>query len=197
MPDNRPRGKNRRGTIELSIIEEKFVNEFMIDFQPKAAAIRAGYQEKSAASTAYHLLNRPDIADRIQYLRERMVAKFEVDRDMIVSELAKIAFADPRNFFDERGNMKEIYELDDISAASLMGLEIEELFAGNGNNRIKIGQIKKLKRWDKVKALDVLCKIFGYYAPIKVDPTTPTTLTDDQFNKLLIAANATKNDPGE
>ncbi len=42
--------------ISLTPIEARFINEYLIDFDTKAAAIRAGYDKKTAAVKGYALL---------------------------------------------------------------------------------------------------------------------------------------------
>jgi len=186
--------KQVRNKDGLTTKEERFVHEFLTDFNAMGAARRAGYAENAAKQTGYRLLNEPNINRIIKREREQMVKKYQVSRETIVTELCKIAFTDPRNFFDEFGNMKEMHELDDITVGSIMSIEVEELFTGSGDNRVKIGMTKKLNRWDKIKALDVLCKVFGYYAPVKIDNVAPPPMSDEQFDKLLIAARETKAD---
>jgi phage terminase small subunit len=45
--------------------QRRFVEEYMKDFQPTQAAIRAGYAPKSARSQAYRLLQRGEIRNAL------------------------------------------------------------------------------------------------------------------------------------
>lgn len=71
----------------------RFVTEFMIDHDATNAAKRAGYSAKSAHSTGYDLLQRPDVAAVIEKEQAALATKHGVTVDRIVAELAKIGFA--------------------------------------------------------------------------------------------------------
>jgi phage terminase small subunit len=90
---------------DLTPQQQRFVEEFLIDFNQTQAAIRAGYEEKSAHVTASRLIRnakvRKKIAEGIQDLRERfkqdsMTAYFalwkqihEIDRQLADHEEAQ------------------------------------------------------------------------------------------------------------
>jgi len=60
-----------------------------------------------------------------------MVAREErtqITQDMVLKELANLAFSDPRKFFREDGTLKHPSELDDKTAAALAQFEVREEF---------------------------------------------------------------------
>ncbi|MFT4079285.1 terminase small subunit [Rhodomicrobium sp.] len=71
----------------------RFASEYVIDADGKAAAMRAGYAEKSAATTASRLLGDPRIQAIIEEARTRVAASAEVTAERIIGRLAEIAFA--------------------------------------------------------------------------------------------------------
>jgi phage terminase small subunit len=75
---------------------------------------------------------------------------------MVLRELARVAFADLRSIYRPDGSLMSVSELSDDAAASVAGVESTEV--GDGT-----GYIRKLKRWDKVKALELLGKHLGMY----------------------------------
>jgi phage terminase small subunit len=48
--------------MPLTLKQERFINEYLIDLNATQAAIRAGYSEKTARSTGAENLTKPDIA---------------------------------------------------------------------------------------------------------------------------------------
>lgn len=73
----------------------RFVLEYIIDLNGRAAAIRAGYAEAKAASRAAILLRRPEVAAFLRAELEAREARTRVTGDRVILEYAHIAFADP------------------------------------------------------------------------------------------------------
>jgi phage terminase small subunit len=92
---------------------------------------------------------------------------FNVTRERIAQELARIGFADIRNLFDEKGGLKTPENWSDEDAAAVASVETDELFEGFGRDRAQIGLTKKVKVWEKTKALEALCRLMGYNEPDK------------------------------
>lgn len=130
-----------------------FAAEYILDFNGKQAAVRAGFAERSAAVTAYTLLRDPFVLEEISRNLEARVQRTHITQDRVLQELARVAFFDPRKLFHPDGSPKAINELDDDVAAALNGLDIQEVFEGSGEDRRFIGYVKKYKVLDKNTAL--------------------------------------------
>lgn len=78
-------------------------------------------------------------------------------------EIARIAYFDPRKMFSPNGHPLSITELDDDTAACVAGLEVLEQYEGSGDERVKVGEIKKWKIADKNAALEKAAKIIGLF----------------------------------
>jgi len=183
---------------DLSPKAALFVNEYLRDLNCTQAAIRAGYSAKTAATQGSRLLKNVQVQQAIAAARERLEKKFEITRDRVMLEYARLAFADPRNFFNDDGTLKRVPELDDDAAAALAGFEVMEEFEGFGKDRFQIGVTSKVKWADKKGALDSIAKIMGWSvervksevsgpdgAPIEVNATVDTSkLTIEQLRVL-------------
>jgi phage terminase small subunit len=75
----------------------------------------------------------------------------------VLAELARIAFSDIRELFDEKGNLKALQDLTPDQAAAIAVFEHRNLTAGNGAG----ATIYKIRLWDKIKALEMLFKHLG------------------------------------
>jgi phage terminase small subunit len=140
-----------------------FVREYIVDFNGTRAALRAGYAESGASTAAARLLANDKVAAEVAKavkLRERRTA---VTADRVVLELARLGFLDPRNLFAEDGTIKPVSEWGDDLAAAIASIEVEELFDGRGDERKLTGHLKKVRFWDKGRALDILAKHTGVY----------------------------------
>jgi phage terminase small subunit len=163
---------------KLSPQQQRFVEEYCLgDKTATEAALIAGYSKKRPDVAASKLLAQPHIAAAVEAKRKKLADKFEVTQERIRAELAAVAFGDLRLLYDESGELRSIHELSPEVAAQLAGVEVEELFAGRGEKRKQIGRVRKVKRWDKVRALELLGKDLGMFADrLKFDGPPGSTM---------------------
>jgi phage terminase small subunit len=159
-PESVKSGQKVPGLAPLTPKQQLFVDQYLIDLNAKQAAIRAGYSEKTAAVIASENLSKPNIAAAIQAAREKTAAKLEVTRERVLAEYAKMAFVDPRQFYNADGSLKNVPELDENTAAALVGIEVDEIRLGEDGP--PIGQTKKIKWSDKRAALDSINRMMGW-----------------------------------
>ena len=112
--------------------------------------------------------------------------KLEVTQEMVVQELARSAFLDPRAMFNDHG-LKSISDLDEDVARALAAIDITEEFDGRGEEREQIGYTKKIKFHDKLKALELLGKHLGMFVDqvkhsgdVKITPVLNVSVSGDQ-----------------
>lgn len=163
----------------LSPRMERFVDEYMVDFNGTQAAIRAGYAKSGAKVQASRLLTNANVIKAIQERRDRAASKFELTRERMIEEYCKLAFSDPRKFFNEDGTLKRVPELDDQTAAALAHFEVMEEFEGHGEDRMQIGFTTKIKWVDKKGALDSIARVMGWNQDkmkLQGDAENPLTL---------------------
>ena len=75
----------------------------------------------------------------------------------IIGAYARIAFYDIRKFYDASGNLKKVPDLGDDQAGALAAFELEEQWEGSAEDGHEV-LTKKIKLWDKLRALDSLGK---------------------------------------
>lgn len=149
---------------DLPAKQRAFVIAYLADpdMNVTRAGLAAGYAESSAGSTGLKILAKPDVQKIVRdEMRKRVVRvsnTAEVTLDNVVKELATVAFGDFRALFNDDGSLKDINLLTAEEAAMLSSVEVEE--SGRGLTR----KVSKLKRWDKVRALELLGKHFGAFA---------------------------------
>jgi phage terminase small subunit len=88
----------RKHGSTLTDKEKMFCQEYIIDLDATQAAIRAGYSEDSAKTTAYHVKQRPEVEAYINELIEKRMWRLRITADDVLIELSKIAFAEPVDF---------------------------------------------------------------------------------------------------
>lgn len=80
----------------LSDRQQRFVNEYCVDWNATSAYIRAGYAPRSAGQGGHELLKNPEIQIAIEDQKACLAAASSVTVAMIVRELLKVATADRR-----------------------------------------------------------------------------------------------------
>lgn len=125
----------------------------MKDLNGKQAAIRAKFSPVSAKTTASAILTRPNVKKGLIYLKRQREKRTLVTADKVVTELARVAFIDPREFYNEDGSLKDVKDLSDDAAAALKSIEEYIEFEGRGADKKAVGKTKKVQLHDKIRAL--------------------------------------------
>jgi len=72
---------------ELTVRQQRFIDEYMLDFNATAAAKRAGYSAKSAHQRGYELVHNPEVAARIKKRGASDAEVLGITREWILAEL--------------------------------------------------------------------------------------------------------------
>lgn len=75
---------------KLTLKQQAFVAEYLVDLNGAAAARRAGYGEKNSNKIATSLLARPHIQEAIAAAMEKRSKRTEVDADYVLTNLLEI-----------------------------------------------------------------------------------------------------------
>ncbi len=145
------------GDSRLTDRQRRFVEEYLVDCNAARAAARAGYSPKGAEKTGYRLKKVPAVREALDAAFEVKRQGTEVDRERIIRELARIAFADISEFavWDEQGlTFKEAAVLSTEQTACVA--EVAESGSG-GTKKLRI------KLHSKTKAIEALCRLLGLY----------------------------------
>ena len=145
----------RRG--RMTNRQKRFVEEYLIDLNAAQAAIRAGYSEKRANAIGYDLLTNTDIQNAIDAALAERAEKTKITAERVVKELAVLAFTDFRKavaWGPDGVTLLPSGELSDGEAAIIA--EVSE-------TRSETGGSIKAKRYDKLKALELLGRHLGMF----------------------------------
>lgn len=153
-----------RGYAKLERRQQRFVIEYLVDLNATEAAIRAGYSRKAAKEQGYRLFTKahPILTPLLRAQRTELAEHSGITRERWLQEIQRLAFYDPRRFFDTHNNALDIPALDDDSAAAVAGFELTEEFTGKGAERVAVGYTKKFKLANKLQALELFGQATGY-----------------------------------
>jgi phage terminase small subunit len=171
---------------KLTPKQKRFIEEYLIDLNGTQAAIRAGYSEKTAMEQGYQLLQKTSVQNAIQNAMIERSKRTEITQDRVLQELAKVGFADIKNFlsfntdlttvgYDNKGNRITDYvhvvQLKD--SEEIDGAVISEV-------SLKDGQLK-FKLHDKMKALQDIGRHLGMF----VDKSEVNLKTDKKLEDFF------------
>jgi phage terminase small subunit len=89
--------KNERG---LTPQQELFVHEYMVDHCASAAAVRAGYSEKTKGQLGYQLLQIPSVKEAVRAELNLLFERIDNTAERVELELHRMAYFDPADFTD-------------------------------------------------------------------------------------------------
>lgn len=153
----------------------RFCDEYLVDLDGAAAARRAGYAPKSAATAAWKLMREPLVQAEIAARQARRITRTEINADKTIRELAHLGFSDIGDLFDAEGKLKPLASMPEAARRSIASIEVDELFEGNGVERTCVGLTRKVKLWDKPAALRLIAQHLGMLVE-KVEHTGTVTL---------------------
>ena len=142
----------------LTAKQTRFVVEYLVDLNAAAAARRAGYSAKRADAIGFDLLRKTEIQSAIELAQRERSARTGITADRVIAEIAKIAFADPRNVMTwgpSGVTLKDSGTLSDADAAIVS--EVSESISQAGSS-------VKVKLHSKLDALEKLAKHVGVYS---------------------------------
>lgn len=101
----------------------QFAQEYVIDFNGKQAAIRAGYAPNSAEVTACKLLRTAKVRSEVERLLADDVGRRNEIRERNINELLPLAYGDEAVDIkkDKDGNVIEVSFRDKLRAIELLG----------------------------------------------------------------------------
>ena len=156
QPRNYARAYKRQG---LTLLQERFVHQYLIDGNATQAAIRAGLPSRNPVRAGCQMLHHREVAQAIERERAAAAARLSITADRVKNELAAIAFAtiaDVADWGPEGVELKDKSTLsphDRAAIAELSSSRVEKTGAAKTH----------VKMHSKQQALDALAKHLGIY----------------------------------
>lgn len=161
--------------IKLTPKQENFCQEY-IKTGNASEAYRISYNTKTKSENtinvnASKLLSETKISLRVKELKEQLEEKHNITKDMILKELANIAFVRESEFYHDDGRVKQLSELTDEQKSALASYQYKKINLGDG----EYIEVPIFKAQDKLKAIETLNKMLGYNEPDRVEHSGETT----------------------
>jgi phage terminase small subunit len=163
------------GDDELKPNERRFVEEYLIDFKQREAAIRAGYSPASAHVTASRLMKAPAVEKALAEASKKMLDRFNITQERVLAEYARLAFSDLGDAIeiDDEGtatiNLAKIKDSKDFRAAVAEINQSDIKLGKDGEGGVE--RRTRIKLHDKKGALDALAKYLRLMPDQRVEVT--------------------------
>ena len=140
---------------------------YVLEGLTQVAAYRIGFPKNKSkkniqAVRACHVFRRPEVKARIAELMEIKAEvahrEFEVDARYVLGRLVEIDRMDVIDILEDGGDLKPIKDWPPVWRQFIQQFEVEEVFAGRGDERLNVGLLKKIKWPDKIRNLELLGK---------------------------------------
>jgi phage terminase small subunit len=155
----------------------RFVEEYLVDLNAQAAAVRAGYSPRGRCYS--QLLRDPEVAAAIRAGVEARAKRTRITADAVVTELARIGFANMLDYMrpGEDGDLfVDLSGLDRERAAAIAEVTVEDFKDGRAKDARVVRRVK-FKLLDKRAAHVDLGKHLGLFgaAPALASDGEPVT----------------------
>lgn len=155
------RGRKDRSPLDLTDFQTRFVAEYLVDLCGADAARRAGSKAKEPKKIADGLFANPKVAKAVADAMAARAQRVELNADMIVAELKKIAFANVSKYIYVNAKGQAEVNLSKMTvedAAVINEIRVEDIDSGRRTGRRTI-----FKLHDKIAALQLLGKHLGMF----------------------------------
>ena len=170
---------------ELTTKQRRFCEEYVIDWNATQAAIRAGYSENTAKEIGYENLTKPHIKAYVEEIQKDLSKLAGVSALRNALELKKVAYSNMGDFREGWMDLKDFEELPEELKACLQEISTQEKTSRIGEAEVTTTFIK-FKLHDKLKAIEMLNRMFGWNAPDKTDLTSGGQPLKYDFSSLSI-----------
>lgn len=140
----------------LTPLQQRFVEEYLIDLNATQAAGRAGSKAKSLNTAGAEFLANPCVAAEIEKRIAARSERAQINADWVLTRLAAEAEADVADLYTEAGGLKPIHEWPKIWRQGLVaGIDVEQIKGPDGS---VAGDMVKIKLSDRIRRLELIGK---------------------------------------
>jgi len=108
MEENTEQKEDMKGRGALTLRQQLFCDEYLVDFNGKQAVIRAGYSENGAEQTAVRLLSYNNVKNEIARKMRGLAERINISQEDVAQEMALMAHVDFSEFYDVDENTGEV-----------------------------------------------------------------------------------------
>lgn len=128
--------------------QQRFIDEYMVDFNATRAVIAAGYSHKSANVKGAQLLTIPEVRDEVNRRKAEACEGLRISAERVLWEMAALGFSNIFDYVEVVDGELRLKEMPTEMQGAVSGIKVTK----NG---------VEIKLHDKLKALEFLAKYTG------------------------------------
>lgn len=176
----------------LTIKQENFCN-YYIESGNTSDAYRRAYscekmKDKQVWEESCKLLSSPKVSQRVKELQEEQKNKSDITKERILQELSGIAFSSIASMHNTWIERKEFDELSDKEKSAIKSISTKILKKNIGTSdapEIVDVEYVKIELYDKIKAIERICKMLGLDEPTEIEMNTSKPISVEDAKKLI------------
>lgn len=186
--------------------QKRFCDEYLIDLNA-TRAYKVAYpkckKDETANAASSRMLRNVKVQEYISEKQKEIEKRTEVTQDMVIKELANIAFFNIKNLYNGNGTLKAIKDIDEETIKAISSVKVLQKAGAmkisidmeGKDNEVPIEHIPEqtieFKTNDKVRALELLGKHLGMFKEkVTIDGNVNTNnpfsgMTTEELRKIL------------
>lgn len=186
--------------------QKRFCDEYLIDLNA-TRAYKVAYsrckKDETANAASSRMLRNVKVQEYISEKQREIEKRTEVTQDMVIKELANIAFFNIKNIYNGNGTLKAIKDIDEETIKAISSVKVLQKAGAmkisidmkGKDNEVPIEHIQEqtieFKTNDKVKALELLGKHLGMFKEkVTIDGNINTNnpfsgMSTEELRKIL------------
>lgn len=186
--------------------QKRFCDEYLIDLNATRAykvAYSSCKKDETANVNGSKLLRNTKVQEYISEKQQEIEKRTEVTQDMVIKELANIAFFNIKNIYNGNGTLKAVKDIDEETIRAISSVKVLQkagamkinIDMDGKDNEVPIEHIQEqtieFKTNDKVKALELLGKHLGMFKEkVTIDGNINTNnpfsgMSTEELRKIL------------
>ena len=145
--------------------QQRFVNEYLVDFNATQAAIRAGYSPHTARAIGSENLKKPAIAAAVAGALARRRRKFDANAARTVEALSRIAFASIKGLYGPHGEILPPEKWPPEPWDAVKSFSYRKTRSKSPGTPQQPGFRASIRMHDKLRALEALGQYLGMFGP--------------------------------
>lgn len=138
----------------LKVSELRFLEEYACNgFKLSVALARAGLYTPSPKATLKQLMKNKSFKAAFDERMQQSKMEETIKKEVVIGELANMAFADIRDYYDDKGNLKPLKDLAPHAAKAIVGVKTTKVKNRHGDETVIIDSYEIA---DKLGALQLL-----------------------------------------
>lgn len=162
--------------------QQRFIEEYMIDLNGTAAAIRTGYSPKTARVQAAKMLTIPIIKSSVLSLKAERAQRLRVDADEVLENWVLFNRSNIADYLDAAGNV-DLSQCTRDQLQALSEYSTDVTTDSDGKRHVKT----KIRLVDRLRSSEMTAKHIGLFEADNRQKADKPAMTEEEAQAAIVA----------